>query len=128
MRKLYINVTFTNKLFEKNSSQHLTLCIFQRPFKLIRYLQKMMCDLVARTNWSNIKSNYFVSIIIIFNLSYYRNITITVTFVNQPMLCRAFFSFLQRITCTSPMPSSTLIFTYLVFTLKFLTAPTNLTI
>jgi hypothetical protein len=51
----------------------------------------MMYDFFARTNWSNIKSNYFVNTIKIFNLSYYRNITITVTFVNQPMLCRAFF-------------------------------------
>jgi hypothetical protein len=30
---------------------------------------------------------------IIFNLSYYTNITITVTFVNQPTLCRTFFLF-----------------------------------
>ncbi len=50
----------------------------------------MMCDFIARTNWSNIKSNYFVHAIIIFDLSYYTNITITVTFVNQAMLCRAF--------------------------------------
>ncbi len=35
----------------------------------------MMCDFVARTNWSNIESNYFVNTIIIFNLSYYTNIT-----------------------------------------------------
>ncbi len=53
----------------------------------------MMCDFVARTNWSNIESNYFVNTIIIFNLSYYMNITITVTFVNQPTLFRAFFFF-----------------------------------
>ncbi len=51
----------------------------------------MMCDFVARTNWSNIKSNYFVDTIIIFNLFYYTNITVTVTFVNQATLCRAFF-------------------------------------
>jgi hypothetical protein len=34
----------------------------------------MMCDFIARTNWSNIESNYFVDTIIIFNLSYYTNI------------------------------------------------------
>ncbi len=50
----------------------------------------MICNFIARTNWSNIKSNYFVNTIIIFNLSYYTNITITVTFVKQAMLCRAF--------------------------------------
>jgi hypothetical protein len=49
-----------------------------------------MCDFIARTNWSSIKSNYFVDTIIIFDLSYYTNI-ITVTFVDQSMLCRAFF-------------------------------------
>jgi hypothetical protein len=53
----------------------------------------MMCDFVARTNWSNIESNNFVNTIIIFNLSYYMNITITVTFVNHLMLCRAFLFF-----------------------------------
>ncbi len=53
----------------------------------------MMCDFDARTNWSNIKSNYFVNTIIIFNLSYYTNITITVTFVNHLTLCHAFFFF-----------------------------------
>jgi hypothetical protein len=37
------------------------------------------------------------------------------------------FSFFQRITRTSLVPSSTLICTYLVYTRKFLTAPTNLT-
>ncbi len=35
----------------------------------------MMCDFIARTNWPNIESNYFVNTIIIFNLSYYTNIT-----------------------------------------------------
>jgi hypothetical protein len=49
-----------------------------------------MCDFVAITNWSNIKSNCFVDTIIIFNLSYYTNIMITVTFLKQMMLCRAF--------------------------------------
>jgi hypothetical protein len=53
----------------------------------------MMCDFVARTNWSNIKSNYLVNTIIIFNLSFYTNIAITVTFVNHLMLCRAFLFF-----------------------------------
>ncbi len=55
--------------------------------------KKMMCDFIARTNWSNIKSNYLVNAIIIFNVSHYTNITITVTFVNQPTLCRTFFFF-----------------------------------
>jgi hypothetical protein len=50
-----------------------------------------MCDFIARTNWSNIECNYFVNTIIIFNLSYYTNITNTVIFVNQPTLCRTFF-------------------------------------
>ncbi len=52
-----------------------------------------MCDFVARTNWSNIESIYFLDTIIIFNLSYYTNIMITFTFVNQAMLCHAFFFF-----------------------------------
>ncbi len=53
----------------------------------------MMCDFIARTNSSNIKSNYLMDTIIIFDLSYYTNITFTVTFVNQVMLCHAFFFF-----------------------------------
>ncbi len=53
----------------------------------------MMCDFIARTNWSNIESNYFVDTIIIFNLSYYTNVIITVTFVNQATLYCAFFFF-----------------------------------
>ncbi len=53
----------------------------------------MMCDFVARTYWSNIKSNYFMDTIIIFNLSYYTNRMINVTFINQATLCRAFFFF-----------------------------------
>ncbi len=53
----------------------------------------MMCDFVARANWSNIKSNYFMDTIVISNLAYHTNITITVTFVNQPMLCCTFFFF-----------------------------------
>ncbi len=52
-----------------------------------------MRDFIARTNWSNIKNNYFVDTIIIFDLSYYTNITVTVTFMNQTMLCHAFFFF-----------------------------------
>ncbi len=35
----------------------------------------MMCDFIARTNLSNTESNYFVHTIIIFDLSYYTNIT-----------------------------------------------------
>ncbi len=50
----------------------------------------MMCDFIARTNWLNIESNYFVDAIIIFDFSYYTNIMITVTFVQQAMLCPAF--------------------------------------
>ncbi len=53
----------------------------------------MMCDFIARTNWSNIESNYFVHTIIIIDLSYYTNIMIAVTFMNQPTLCCAFFVF-----------------------------------
>ncbi len=53
----------------------------------------MMCNFVARTNRSNIKSNYFVHTIIVFDLPYYTNVTITVTFVNQVMLCHAFVLF-----------------------------------
>ncbi len=33
-----------------------------------------MCDFIARTNWLNIKSNYFLNTIIIFDLSYLKNI------------------------------------------------------
>ncbi len=56
----------------------------------------MMCDFIARTNWSNIASNYFMHTIIIFDLSYYTNIMMTVTFVNHPTLCSAFFLFLPK--------------------------------
>ncbi len=42
----------------------------------------MMCNFVARTNWSNIESNYFMHTIIVFNLPYDTNVPITVTFVN----------------------------------------------
>ncbi len=83
-----------------------------------------MCDFVARTNWSNIKSNYFVHTIIIFNLSYYTYIAITVTFVNQATLCCAF---VFCITPTSPVPSSTSICMCLIFTWKFLPTPTSFT-
>ncbi len=55
-----------------------------------------MCDFIARTNWSNIKSNYFMDNITIFDLSYYTNIMITVRFMNHLMLCRAFFLFLSN--------------------------------
>ncbi len=40
----------------------------------------MMCDFIARINWPNIENNYFMDTIIIFDLSYYTNIMITVTF------------------------------------------------
>ncbi len=53
----------------------------------------MICDFIATTNWSNIESNYFMHTIIIFNLSYCTNITITVTFMNHLALCGAFFFF-----------------------------------
>ncbi len=86
---------FANNLYKRDSSQHLIFCIFQPLLKRICYLQKMMCHFVARTNWPIIKSNYFVNIIIIFNFSYYTNILITVTFVSQPTLCRAFVFFPQ---------------------------------
>ncbi len=55
--------------------------------------KKRMCDFVARTNWSNIKSNYFVNTIITFDHSYYTNIMLTITFMNQRTLSRAFFFF-----------------------------------
>ncbi len=53
----------------------------------------MICDFIARTNWSNIQSNYFMHTTIIFDLSYYMNIMIPVTFVNQATLCCGFFFF-----------------------------------
>ncbi len=56
----------------------------------------MMCDFIARTNWLNMKSNYFVDTIKIFDLSYYTDITIAVTFMNHLMLCHAFFLFLPK--------------------------------
>ncbi len=56
---------------------------------------------------SDDKEYFFMDTIIIFDLSYYTNITITVTFMNQATLCQHSFSFLQSITCTSPVPSST---------------------
>jgi hypothetical protein len=55
-----------------------------------------MCDFIARTNSSNNEGNYFVDTIIIFDLSYYTNITITVTFMNHLTLCRAFFLFFPK--------------------------------
>jgi hypothetical protein len=61
--------------------------------QMICYLQKMMCDFIARTNWLNIESKYFVHTIIIFNLSYNTNIMMTVTFVNHLTLCRELFFF-----------------------------------
>jgi hypothetical protein len=55
-----------------------------------------MCNFVARTNWSNIESNYFMHTIIVFNLPYDTNVTITVTFFNQVMLSRTFILFLPE--------------------------------
>ncbi len=56
-----------------------------------------MCYFVARTNWSNIESNYFMHSIIVLNLPYYTNVTITVTFVfNQVTLSRTFLLFLPE--------------------------------
>ncbi len=55
------------------------------------------------------------------------NITITVTFVNQATLCRAFFFSSPEKYRTSLVPSSTLICTCLIFTWEFLTAPPSLT-
>jgi hypothetical protein len=52
-----------------------------------------MCNFIARTNWWNIESNYFVHTIIVFDLPYYTNVMITVTFVNQVTLCCAFVLF-----------------------------------
>jgi hypothetical protein len=88
----------------------------------------MRCDFIARTNWSNIESNYFVDIIIIFDLSYYTNIYQLLLHSSSKQCCAMHsLLFLQRITCTSPVPSSTLICTCLIFPRKFLTEPTSLT-
>ena len=83
----------------------------------------MMCDFIARTNWSNIKSNYFVNTIIIFNLSYYTNITSTVTFVNHLTLCRAFLFFFPKYY---PHKSGT-IFHIDLYVFQFLTEVSNST-
>ncbi len=53
----------------------------------------MMCYFIPRTNWSNIESNYFMHSIIVRNLPYYTNVTVTITFVNQVTLRRTFFLF-----------------------------------
>ncbi len=53
----------------------------------------MMCYFVARTNWSNTKSNYFMHSILVLNHPYYRNVMITITFVNQVTLSRTFLLF-----------------------------------
>ncbi len=55
-----------------------------------------MCNFAARTNWANIESNYFMHTIIVFNLPYDKNVTITVTFINQVTLCRTFLLFLPE--------------------------------
>ena len=87
----------------------------------------MICDFIARTNWSNIKNNYFVKTIIIFNLSYYTNIAITVTFVNHLMLCRAFLFFSPKYhlykSCTIFHIN---LYVFNILTEVFLTAPTSL--
>ncbi len=87
----------------------------------------MMCYFVPRTNWSNIESIYFMHSIIVPNLPYYTNVTITVTFVNQVTLSHTFLLFLPKNTRKSPVPSSKLICTCLSYTQKFLTAPTSFT-
>ena len=56
----------------------------------------MMCNFIARTNWSNIKSNYFMHPIIVLNLPYYTNVTVTISFVNQVTLSRTFLLFLPE--------------------------------
>ncbi len=77
----------------RNRLHHLIFYAFQ-PFLIwIRYFQKMMCNFVARTNWSNIKSNYFMHTTIVFNLPYDTNLTITITFINQVTLSRTFLLF-----------------------------------
>jgi hypothetical protein len=55
-----------------------------------------MCNFIARTNRSNIESNYFIHTIIVFDLPNYTNVTITVTFINQAMLCHTFVLFLPE--------------------------------
>ncbi len=87
----------------------------------------MMCGFIARTNCSNIESNYFVDTIIIFDLSYYTNIMITVTFVKHAMLCRA-FSFVSPENYPHKSGAIFHIDLY-VFNIptKFLMAPTSLT-
>jgi hypothetical protein len=52
-----------------------------------------MCYFVARTYWSNTESNYFMHPIIVLNLPYYMNVSITITFVNQVTLSRTFLLF-----------------------------------
>ncbi len=56
----------------------------------------MMCNFIARTNWSIIESNYFMYPIIVLNHPYYTNVTITVTFVNQVTLSHTFLLFLPE--------------------------------
>ncbi len=52
-----------------------------------------MCYFIARTNWLNIKSNYFMHSIIVCNLPYYTDVMITITFANQVTLGCTFFLF-----------------------------------
>ncbi len=87
-----------------------------------------MCNFVARTNRLNIKSNYFVHTIIVFDLPYYTNVRITVTFDNQVMLCRAFFLISPE---NYPHKSGAIfhinLYMFYIHTENFLTAPTSLT-
>jgi hypothetical protein len=86
-----------------------------------------MCNFVARTNRSNIESNYFLYTIIVFDLPNYTNVTITSTFINQVVLCHTFVLFLPE---NDPHKSGAIfqidLYVFL-FTRKYLTAPTSLT-
>ncbi len=86
-----------------------------------------MCNFVARTNWSNIESNYFMHSIIVLNLPYYMNVIITVTFVNQVTLSCTFLLFLPENYPHKSSAISKSICMCLTFTRKFLTAPTSIT-
>ncbi len=76
---------------------------------------------LARTNWLNIESNHFMNTIIIFNLSYYTNIMITVTFMNHLMLCRAFLFFSPKYH----PPKSCTIFHIIFYVCNILTEVSN---
>ncbi len=96
--------------------------------KWICYLQKMMCNFVARTNRSNIESNYFMHTIIVFDLPNYTNVTNTVvTFINQTMLCHTFVLFLPENDLHKSGAIYQINLYVFLFTQKFLTVPTSLT-